>query len=318
MPIRILCPEGCRFVAPTRQAGRQVRCPKCRTVLKLPELPAAPEVPGETLVILKAVRVGDSRPEIEPIRRPADSQASSGGVKPSERAAPRPVENADASIAEAPLVVEPAAPESERSARSDMATSFIPVALAIGPISGTAEAVSALPEIRLDHGRLVAFESRRHQAMYEMTRRSIGRVIAFCVLLLGLTNILIGAWQSGWLTNPATAQLPSWAIVLIFIGALHAAYAALLAQVGDWSGNWVTAIFLLAVAVIAAAATVVLGVARPDHPLIRWLELPRILQLKGAIWSLCMVLMAASLAWWCGREALLWRRTVGRLQESSR
>lgn len=370
MPIRILCPEGCRFVAPVRQAGKQIRCPKCKTVLRIPALDESTDTGAERLVILTAERVGDSKPEIEPIRpvtengsanidvrvspdrfelpavaapplpfaeppipegiaEPAEAVRSTESLQPIEVAAgderdesatplvtavdPFPSTVAAQEPAdEASLPVPPSTSRWESLGGADEGSSVAPDLPIIVPPIERPTPVVALPTIRLDEVRLAVFEGRRHQQLYEMTRRSIARIIAFLILLLGLANVLIGAWQSGWLTNPSTAELRSWAIVLILIGALHAAYAALLAQVGDWSAHWVAAVFLLGVATVSAAFAVVLALAPAEHLVIRWLELPRLLQFKGAIWSLCMVLMASSLAWWCGREALRWRDTIRR------
>ncbi len=368
MPIRILCPEGCRFVAPVRQAGKQIRCPKCKTVLRIPALDESADTGSERLVILTAERVGDSGPEIEPVGATAaprsvniDVQGSSDRFELPEVTAPLaplaepaiperiadPAETAppnesprsialtardEAEQSAAPLVpaVDPPAAADVARRETDEPSRLVPSSTTrtesgtrsddgaspdrelpiVEPLFERPTPVVALPTIRLDEVRLAVFEGRRHQQLYEMTRRSIARIIAFLILLLGLANVLIGAWQSGWLTNPSTAELRSWAIVLILVGALHAAYAALLAQVGDWSAHWVAAVFLLGVATVSAAFAVVLALAPAEHLVIRWLELPRLLQFKGAIWSLCMVLMASSLAWWCGREALRWRDTV--------
>lgn len=490
MPLRVVCPEGCRFTAPTRQAGKQVRCPRCRTVCRIPEIDAPTEPNGERMIILKAQRVGDSQPELKPQRRPSsevpsvtppplpnaqspkspDTQAHA--TKPPSTAAqsrsngsrertqnsssqpkekqtprqatapvndsatapktkppigrpvdPRPVpeqgtpavhvptsdglstpstvrstdnqqhsgplseesvsapptplstaaraieptpsparfdgpmeESTNQRMDEAvskedskevvtdsnstdsavqtltnnePMAVEELGSGEEPQAEQGPASVLEPVAAATSfpviivtdsaPTLGRAvesvePSVDFVSSMSLDTERLAVFEQRRHQGVFEKARKSVCRMIAFCILLVGLANFLLGAWQSGWLTNPATAQLQSWAVVLMFLGALHAAYAAFLAQIADWSAHWVAAAFLLGVAAVSAASAVLLGVAPAEHVIVRWLELPRLLQLKGAIWSICMVLMTASLAWWCGREALYWRNIMSRLQ----
>jgi len=200
------------------------------------------------------------------------------------------------------------------AASSDMPFGAAPVVETAVSLASGSVTISAVPAIQLDRSRLAVFEVKRHQASFETTRRTVARIIAFLILCLGIANIAIGLIQSGWIMNPATSELRTWAIVLILLGGLHGAYAALLAQISDWSAHWVSAIFLLLVAISSAAAAVVLGLARPDHGLIQWLELPTLLQVQGAIWSLCMVLMSASLAWWCGREAISWRTVVSQLR----
>lgn len=511
MPLRVVCPEGCRFTAPTRQAGRQVRCPRCRTVLKIPEIDGALEPNGERMIILKAERVGDSQPEVappragektatppvpppppaasklpaspankppvakgtpaasdskaprsqpvppppplppsakprpslttgepapkkspspsKPIPKPAEKPTAAktsntaplntapsktsplttarapsketpapsaeppsaeiefvsstaivkdipAAVEPQSLTAPAIETSNETSVSSPPsLVIEPAASVPQESAivflepapaaaqevliideplaKAPAETPVVetPIESVVEPEqaaipSPLQDSQSSLPVIvvapsakeipaaslesaamvqvniqtdalTLDTERMMAFEQRRHQGVFEKARKSVCRVIAFCILLIGAANFLLGAWQSGWLTNPATAQLQSWAVVLMFLGALHAAYAAFLAQIADWSAHWVAAAFLLIVAAISAACAVVLGIAPAEHTVIRWLELPRLLQLKGAIWSICMVLMTASLAWWCGREALYWRLIMARLHPQS-
>ena len=404
MPLRVVCPEGCRFTAPTRQAGRQVRCPRCRTVLRIPALDEAQEPTGERLIILKAERVADSKPErpgptassatseppappprktrpsaAPPVPPPVATAASSPRSKTdsaapvdpprvpnheiteplsSDASADAPIEqsgrdrdatSSSANVAltdsvraesreevpEVPAHEEPRAAQGARDfeldrpsdaevGKDEPAHSLVGNVSEVVPIgrphfsltSATSpEATSATFDF--DTSRLAVFERRRHQEVFKTSRKSVCRIIAFCILLVGVSNVLLGAWLSGWLTNPATAQLRTWAVVLIFLGALHAAYAAYLAQIADWSAHWVAATFLLVIASISAGAAVLLGMASAEHAVVRWLELPRLLQLKGAIWMTCMVLMSASLAWWSGREALYWRGTMARLQTST-
>ena len=74
---------------------------------------------------------------------------------------------------------------------------------------------------------------------------------------------------------------------------------------------------MLAVAAGYACSSVVLGLAGMENVFVRWLELPVVLKSKGAIWSMCMVLVAASLAWWSGREAMHWKQTLAWLRSFS-
>ena len=174
-----------------------------------------------------------------------------------------------------------------------------------------------LPTILLDEDRLEAFQMRQNVRVFEDSRLSVGRIIAFLIALVGIANIVLALWQSGWLTEPGVNRLQMWATVTIMIGALHLAYAFFMTQLRDWSANWVAAVFLLGVAAAYACCSVVLGLAGMDNLLVQWLELPSILKAKGAIWSLCMVIISASLAWWSGREAMHWRQTVSWLRSFS-
>ncbi len=292
MSLRVICPQGCRFVLPLSEAGRQVVCPECQAALAIPDLPLrSPKNENivsdlvSDLVIVTAKAIHDEAVTISP----EDSATQ------------------DPSL---PIVVawdEPSGRLPNLSLESDQ---VLPVIDVDDPQVIPTQEDLALPEIVLDDDRLEAFEIRQNVRAFETSRRSIARIIAFFIAVLGCANIVLALWQSGWLDEGGTEHLQMWATVSVMIGVIHLAYAFFLSQLGDWSANWVAASFLLAVAAGYASASVVLGFAGMDNVFVQWLELPVVLQTKGAIWSACMVLITASLAWWCGREAMHWRQTV--------
>lgn len=288
MSLRVICPQGCRFVLPLSEAGRQVVCPECETMVAIPDLPlrsSKNESTASDLVIVTARTVEEAR--------------TSTSSKASE---------AHESIL--PVVISLDGPSGAWPYVSSEPDQVLPIIdVEDSRIIPTQEDLE-LPDIVLDDDRLEAFEIRQNVRAFETSRRSVARIIAFLVAAVGCMNVILALWQSGWLNETGSEHLQIWATVSVMIGVIHLAYAFFLSQLGDWSANWVVAAFLLVVAAGYASASVVLGFAGMDNVFVQWLELPVMLKTKGSIWSACMVLITASLAWWCGREAMHWRQTV--------
>ena len=297
MSLRVICPEGCRFLLPLSEAGHSVTCPECNTRLDVPEVSQTlrrGDRAQSELVIVSATNVEKTRkfdqdpgpsPDIfMPVVISTEGHGSEGDFtgRPANDRFIRPIDSG------------PVLPSIEA-----VQSSFVP----------TQEDLE-LPEIVLDDDRLEAFEARQNVRAFETSRRSVARIIAFLMAVVGMSNVVLALWQSGWLEGSTTERLQMWATVSILIGMGHLAYAFFLSQVADWSANWVVAAFLLAVAAGYACGGVLLGFAGVDNVFVQWLELPTMLKTKGSIWSTCMVLVSASLAWWCGREAMHWRQTV--------
>lgn len=288
MSLRVICPQGCRFVLPFSEAGRHVVCPECETTIAIPDLPLRSpknDSAASDLVIVTATTVEE-----------AGTSVSLKGSKATEQSLPVVV-SLDGSLGDMPNL----------STEPNQVLPMIDVDDA--RVMPTQEDLE-LPDIVLDDDRLEAFEIRQNVNAFETSRRSVARIIAFLVAVVGCTNVVLALWQSGWLNETGSDHLQMWATVSVMVGVIHLAYAFFLSQVGDWSANWVVAAFLLAIAAGYASASVVLGFAGMDNVFVQWLELPVMLKTKGSIWSACMVLITASLAWWCGREAMHWRQTV--------
>jgi hypothetical protein len=63
MPLRVHCPNNCLIRMPTNRAGRIVRCPKCKSPIKIPEIPESELASGKPIPChAKAVRPRESDP----------------------------------------------------------------------------------------------------------------------------------------------------------------------------------------------------------------------------------------------------------------
>ena len=64
MSLRVICPEGCRFLLPLSEAGHSVTCPECNTRLDVPEVSQSlrrGDRAQSELVIVSATHVAKTR-----------------------------------------------------------------------------------------------------------------------------------------------------------------------------------------------------------------------------------------------------------------
>jgi hypothetical protein len=109
----------------------------------------------------------------------------------------------------------------------------------------------------------------------------------------------------------AAPHVARWALVLLWLGLVQAAYACYLFQLPDWTSVWVVTLYSLALAGLYALMLGLLLIARADSLLVG----PRGLQLadklaggRAALWCLAMTSVSIILAFFAGRLSLQWRR----------
>ena len=106
-------------------------------------------------------------------------------------------------------------------------------------------------------------------------------------------------------------EAPGWSNVVLLLALLQLAYAAWFALAPDFSTAWVAMFAFAGIAVIYAAATAITLNARPGNELILDLgELCRTMGNKPTLWSLAVVLVASTMAYFSGSFSHRWRKSA--------
>jgi hypothetical protein len=133
-------------------------------------------------------------------------------------------------------------------------------------------------------------------------------VLAICFGAAALFGVAPAVWDVlQYVQAVEGAYVARWALIVLALGAVQAAYAIYLAQLPDWTSGWVVTVFALASAALYAAMLGVTLIAGDDSRLIRSLQLTEFVASgRAAVWCLCMTSIMATLAFFGGRTSLRW------------
>lgn len=344
MPLRISCPEGHTLVVSQARAGQALRCPKCSARIVVPppaparnvslvdvamsalaaepekslatsavmgepvpppivappvEVPAPPiwtpppksraivdpppeEVveearPATDLVVVK-------EPEPEPVPDPVSSEVPAIPV-------PLPERGRDSLPAEGPAADKVSRPAST------------PDPVAVAPPQPVIAAAEADPSPPCD-------DSDVNPPLVPSTGQQLGAYILSLSLaaaaLFGAAPAILDFVQ--YAQAAENAFVPRWALALVAIGIVQAAYAVYLAQLPDWMSGWIVTLVSLALAALYAGMLGITLLASEQSFLIRGLDLAEVAPTgRAAMWCLCMTSILATLAFFAGRTSLRWR-----------
>ena len=105
-------------------------------------------------------------------------------------------------------------------------------------------------------------------------------------------------------------EAPAWSNIVLLLSLLQLAYALWFATAPDYSTAWVAMFAFAGIAVIYAAASAITLNARPGSELVFDLgELCRTTGRKPMMWSIAVVLIASTMAYFCGAFSHRWRKT---------
>jgi hypothetical protein len=110
---------------------------------------------------------------------------------------------------------------------------------------------------------------------------------------------------------PGAVFVARWALLLLLLGGVQAAYGVYLMLLTDWTSVWVVTLMCLTMAGLYAMGLAVVLVSDPAG----WLVGPGGLQLadklprgQAALWCICMISLSTVLAFFAGRLSFQWRR----------
>ena len=280
MAIKFLCPFGHRLSVADELAGKKGRCPVCRQRIYVPVHSPPEHLENEPLAgaIEAAERVIDlETPSLSPAPPPLPSFDS---AKPApDKAASGPLPERSRGLKPAP-----------RKAGEPSFENIGPLVDSIGPAKVKPQSPSRLPP-----------EAPPHEA-YEPAATDVQTVWLLAAALALVT--LFSAAPA--LSNLNLAEAPGWARLMLLLAALQLIYIAWMVTLPDWSTVWIgMLVFALSASIYAVGMSLVLA-SRMDAPLPLGMNAVR---QSAAAWCGVVVLLAGTMAFFCGRISAKWRRT---------
>lgn len=178
--------------------------------------------------------------------------------------------------------------------------------------------VEEFPPIELQTAALpvTTAATRRDLWTQRVTKRLRGRqeatrLFAWSLLVLSvITAFPPSVWIWEWSRSIDVQQtLPRWVYLSILLLSLQLFDAWLVRLIPDRSSLRGTGYFLLGGACLLAGIAAALVIQVPNHPVATWLQTPRSLQSRAALWCLALVCLHILLAFWAFRESFNWQRT---------
>ena len=310
MPLRVHCPSGCFVRMPVNRAGKVVRCPECKRVIRLHGVTQT-EIKSGKSIPMTATSVEDAKIVVEdPSIILPSIDATSADLEPESIDRPRlmvPEKIAPTSVRTRNKVSDTRPKQKKQSTPSArQAPSSVKYAsLGNEPF---------VPDLVKPADKKV--ELRQRVRASNADRKMILKFFAVCLCVVGAVNLApaIYYWVQ-WSQNVDSPALPRWIYLQAFVAAVHVIYAVYLIQIPDWSTLKTVSIAMLVVATLFGLVSTGLVTGGGQGTVARFLELPHVLSYRASIWCVAMLLLSTLMCYMGGREAVNWQRTEQLLRE---
>lgn len=169
--------------------------------------------------------------------------------------------------------------------------------------------ISSPFSIELNSTRVVELESAQEHREFVHAKQSLASMISFSLVGLAILQLYFCyAWGFLYSTADPVEAPRNWSLLLGTLSLVMIVYAIFLVQVNDWSAFWVVAIANLAAAFVFVSVSIGLFIGGSQGQMALSLELPSVMVPKATIWCLIVVILVGSIGYWCGHEALVWRK----------
>lgn len=331
MPLRVHCPQGCLIRVPNSRAGKVVRCPGCKSVIRLPDVSASELANGKPIPIhaLPANTTDSQISDFVPYRddqpvnlnqeldqgkqKPGSPTHKATGETPHQagRVVNVPFERPTPVVPKKRLVTP--APTRRKIPSADEPVDFSPPAVLdqeplahsmSHPSDGTHRPKTFLQEPEDGDQMLRQFQASTSD------RIVLARFYSICVFCTGIFNLIpaIYFWYY-WGHIEIEASWPRWAYLQIFVAGLHFIYAIFLYQIPDWSTLRTIAIAMLVFAMMYGLVSSGLLIGGGHGTIANFLRLPSALLNQAAIWCVAMLCLSTLISYLTGKESALWCRT---------
>lgn len=333
MPLRVHCPQGCLIRVPNSRAGKVVRCPGCKSVIRLPDVSASELASGKPIPIhaLPADTADSQISDFVPYRddQPENlNQESDHGKQkpgsPTHQASGETTGQTGRAVNEpgpfkepTPVVpnkrLETPAPTRRKIPSADEPVDFSspdvrdqePLARSMSrPPDNTQRSKTFLQKPEDGDQMLRQFHASTSD------RIVLARFYSICVFCTGIFNLIpaIYFWYF-WGDIEIGSSWPRWAYLQIFVAGLHFIYAIFLYQIPDWSTLRTIAIAMLVFAMMYGLVSSGLLIGGGHGTIANFLKLPSALLNQAAIWCVAMLCLSTLISYLTGKESALWCRT---------
>ena len=311
MPLRVHCPSGCLIRMPSNRAGKVVRCPECKKVIRLgkasvTEIASGKPIPMQAATIKDSTSIGETA--IESTDLPSIDATSELETELPEIAinTGAPPATADRPRLEVPEQIKP--PSVRRKTRNAPQAKPKPATMPKLPAVPLSKPTNNGPSI-VDPLLTTSGMSRRVSSA-NSDRALISKLFAVFLCLVALVHFAPAAyfWYE-WSQTFESGDLPRWIYLQAFVAAFHLMYAVYLVQIEDWSSLKLVAFAMLAVAFTYGAVSTGLLAGGGQGVIAQFLEIPHVLNSKACIWCVAMLCLATLMCYVGGKVAVNWQRT---------
>lgn len=326
MSLRVRCPEGCIIHASVTRCGKVVRCPKCRTMIRIPEISDAEKKSG---------RAVECRAEIyeAPNDQGVNSASSISGdsmskdaherrlpvVKPRQHSSSeskQSLPSVSVEIVGKPLPINPPSSQSaivssgeggenltKDSQANDVAPAYESVVRANSdmPFAGSIKGNSSRGnEEKTWEERL----TRANADRFFLAKLFAGGLF----FVAGLNLIPVLTQLITWGDSTPVNELPNWFFWQLAICLLNGFYAIFLLQINDWSAMRSVSVLLLVHAFIYGVCCTGLLLGGNGGSLMMWLEISSARFKQATSGYAVLLCLATLMSYWAAKEASNWQR----------
>ena len=331
MSLRVRCPEGCILHASMARCGKVVRCPKCETMIRIPEISIAESKDAGTVeccaerynsfVDNRRSLEGSPRKEL-PSRDPTQEVVDSPRLpvaKPRQHTSSRPKQ-------ELPSVSVELVGERLRKKQPDSQQAFVSrkaeQTIGVNHIETTGVAAVGKPILRenLNLSLVGSADGKSSEINEEksweerLTRANadrffLAKMFAVGLIFIGLLNLIpVFTQLISWGGLSGGNEIPNWLFLQIGVCLLIWMYAIFLFQINDWSALRSVSISMLVLAFVYGLCCTGLLLGGNEGSVAMLLEISTFRVKQATSGFAVMLCLATLMSYWAAREASNWQR----------
>jgi hypothetical protein len=333
MSIQLTCPSGHTLKIADAWAGRAGRCPVCKAIVEVPALPPRPSPPPlpplQVFASSTPAHLDAAPPASVVVAAPLPAETPTGdassALKEPPPLPPHPINSfgnlskraVDSVVAEVGTLSTNAENGNSASRRGDRTTDFQvrpqrTTDFQVRPQSTDSKQVASAatvpvraseetpkPPVAVAAPKIPAPPRTGYQPDADKRWTTYYLAAAIAALSLFCMAPAIPHWNLG--------SAPAWARAVLLLSLLQLAYGAWVASIPDWATLRASMIVLTVVAALYGLTMTMALTTPPEHALP--LDLTDVKR-QAVLWCAGVVLLASLVAYFCGRAAWRWRRTL--------
>ena len=322
MSLRVRCPKGCIVNASLIRSGKVVRCPKCRMMIRIPEISESERRAEQTVECQaevyeeldeeRANSIGslfnNTRLSRLPVARPRQQRNSS----PTNHETPTvSVRIFDESLktnlpSSNQALVKRGTDEKNHSKLIKVSD----VEVVQGAILRAKVGVPHVSSIKGNPSKANGKQSWEER----LTRANADRFFlaklfaSGLILVAGLNLIPVLAYLITWGGISQVSEVPNWFFLQVVISFLNLLYAIFLFQINDWSAMRSVSVLMLVIAFIYGVCCTGLLLGGDEGSLLMLLEISSVRGRQATSGFAAMLCLATLMSFWAAKEASNWQR----------
>lgn len=322
MSLRVRCPKGCIVNASLIRSGKVVRCPKCKMMIRIPEISESERNGKQTVDCQaeiykeldneKANSIGslsnNTRLSRLPVAKPRQQHSSS----PTNHEAPSvSVKIVDRSLkTNLPSLNQALVNRGTDEKAYSKLIKVSDVEAVQGAILGAKVGVPYVSPVKGNSSKVndkQDWEERLTRANAD--RFFLAKLFASgLIFVAGLNLIPILAHLITWGGLFQVSEIPNWFFLQVVISFLNLLYAIFLFQINDWSAMRSVSVLMLVIAFIYGGCCTGLLLGGDEGSLMMLLEISSARSRQATSGFAVMLCLATLLSFWTAKEASNWQR----------